>query len=52
MARRIEYYRAHDGECPLEDFLDSLSPKEQQKVFWVLKLIEDLDRVPAEYLKL
>ena len=51
MAGRIEYYRTRDGECPFEDFLDSLSPKEQQKVFWVLKLIEDLDRIPKEYLK-
>ena len=51
MAGRIEYYRTRDDECPLEDFLDSLSPKEQQKVFWVLKLIEDLDRTPKEYLK-
>jgi phage-related protein len=51
VTRRIEYYRTRGGECPVEDFLDSLSAKEQQKVFWVLKLIEELDRVPTEYLK-
>lgn len=51
MSRRIEYFRTREDECPLEDFLESLSPKDQQKIFWVLKLIEDLDRVPAEYLK-
>jgi len=43
--------RTSDGRCPVEDFLESLPPKDQQKVFWVLKLIEDLDRVPAEYFK-
>ena len=51
MARRIEYYRTVRGECPFEAFFESLSAREQQKVFWVLKLIEDLQRVPTEYLK-
>lgn len=51
MARRIEYYRTREGECPVEGFFASLSPKEQRKVFWVLKLIEDLERVPTEYFK-
>lgn len=35
----------------MEEFLESLSAREQQKVLWVLKLIEDLDRVPKEYFK-
>lgn len=51
MARQIEYFRTRDKKCPVEDFLDSLSPKEQQKVFWVLRLIEEIDRVPTEYFK-
>lgn len=51
MVRTIEYYRSGDGECPVEGFLQGLPPKEQRKVLWVLKLIEDLDRVPSEYFK-
>jgi len=51
VARQIEYYRASDGDCPVEDFFDSLTPQKQQKVFWVLRLIEEMDRIPAEYLK-
>lgn len=39
------------GSCPVEEFLDSLTAKQAQKVLWVLKLIEELDRVPALYLK-
>ena len=51
VARRIEYYRTRAGACPVEDFLDSLSPLEERKALWVLRLIEDLDRIPREYLK-
>ncbi|HEX5442606.1 MAG TPA: type II toxin-antitoxin system RelE/ParE family toxin [Pirellulales bacterium] len=51
MARRIEYYRTADGRCPVEEFLDGLAPQDERKVFFVLKLIEELQRVPAEYFK-
>jgi len=49
--REIIFYRMDSGKCPVEEFLDSLSPKEAQKVTWVLKLIEELPRVPSNYLK-
>lgn len=39
------------GGSPVEDFLDSLSSKQAQKVAWVLRLIEAIDSVPAQYLK-
>jgi len=35
----------------VEDFLDSLSGKQAQKVIWVLRLVEELDVVPRQYLK-
>jgi hypothetical protein len=35
----------------VEEFLDSLSDKHAQKVAWVLRLVERLDRVPKQYLK-
>ena len=31
--------------------MDSLSAKEAQKVTWVLRLIEDLPRIPKQYFK-
>ena len=51
MSRTVEFYRTEDGKCPVEEFLDSLSNKESQKVLWVLRLIERLDRVPSKYFK-
>ncbi|MCK4947324.1 MAG: type II toxin-antitoxin system RelE/ParE family toxin [Candidatus Aureabacteria bacterium] len=49
--RTIIFYRTLTGKCPVEQFLDNLSSKQAQKVTWVLKLVEDLDFVPGNYLK-
>jgi len=51
MARTIRFLRTSEGICPVEEFLDGLSAKDAQKVLWVLRLIEGLDRVPRTYLK-
>jgi phage-related protein len=51
MSRDIVFYRTADGKCPIQDFLDSLPGKAAQKITWVLQLIEDLEIVPAAYLK-
>ena len=47
----VNFYRTANGQCPVEKFLDVLSGKEAQKVVWVLRLIEDLETVPKQYLK-
>jgi phage-related protein len=49
--RTIEFYRTENGKCPVEEFLDSLPDKHVQKVTWVLRLVEHMDRVPEQYLK-
>lgn len=49
--REIRFYRTVSGRSPVEEFLDSLSAKQAQKVVWVLRLVEELDRVPEPYLK-
>ena len=49
--RDIRFYRTVDGRCLVEEFLDSLSDKTVQKIIWVLKLIEDLERIPSTYFK-
>lgn len=49
--RAIHFYRTKAGVCPVEQFLDSLSSQQVQKVLWVLRLIEELEMVPAQYLK-
>jgi len=49
--REIIFYRTESGKCPVEEFLDSLPAKEAQKLTWVLKIIEELPRVPKQYFK-
>jgi phage-related protein len=47
----IDFYRTETADCPVEAFLDSLSGKQAQKVLWVLRLIEELELVPRQYLE-
>ena len=49
--RRIQFYRFINGNSPIEEFLDSLTGKQAQKVLWVLRLIEDLEIIPKQYFK-
>jgi len=49
--REIHFYRTISGSCPVEEFFDSLSDKQIEKVLWVLRIIRDIDFVPKEYLK-
>ena len=51
MPRDIIFYTRETGRRPVEEFLDSLNSKEAQKVLWVLRLIEELDRIPSQYFK-
>ncbi|CAC9454740.1 hypothetical protein [uncultured Gammaproteobacteria bacterium] len=48
--KQIIFYRLNN-KSPVEDFLDGLSPKEAQKVLWVLKLVEELEAVSSKYYK-
>jgi phage-related protein len=49
--REIHFYRTKSGKCPVEEFFDTLSDKQIEKVLWVLRIIRDIDFVPREYLK-
>lgn len=49
--REVVFYRTDSGDCPVEEFLDSLSAKQAQKVTWVMSLIEDLEVVPVKFFK-
>jgi len=49
--KEIHFYRSVSGSSPIEEFIDSLSGKEAQKVAWVLQLIEELDNIPIQYFK-
>jgi len=49
--RKIIFYEIEEGKKPVENFLDSLTAKQAQKVAWVLQLIEKQPNVPTTYLK-
>ena len=49
--RTITFYTTLSGRCPVQEHLDDLPDKTVQKVVWVLRVIRDLERVPANYLK-
>jgi phage-related protein len=49
--REIRFYRSRSGRSPVEEFLHSLTGKQAQKVVWALRLVEEMDRVPAHYFK-
>jgi phage-related protein len=49
--REVHFYRTESGDCPVEEFLDALTGKQAQKIVWVLRLVEQLDPVPSQYLK-
>ena len=49
--RTVNFYRLPNGKSPVEEFLDSLTGKQAQKVLWVLQLIEELDGIPRQYFK-
>ena len=51
MNRTVIFYKTLGGECPVQDFLDSLSGKVAQKVIWVLQLLENLERIPVVFFK-
>jgi phage-related protein len=41
MDREIIYYKNENGRCFVKEFIDSLSPKVQDKVFWTLRLLRE-----------
>ena len=49
--RKIKLYRLETGKCPVEEFFDSLTNKQFEKISFVLDLIEQIDIVPRKYFK-
>lgn len=47
--RKINFYKTVTGTSPVEEFLDTLSDKQVNKVLWVLKLVRELNPVPSQY---
>jgi len=49
--RTVDFYRLPNSNSPVEEFLDSLTGRQAQKILWVLQLIEELDVIPRQYFK-
>jgi phage-related protein len=49
--KRVRFYTTATGRCPVQEHLDELPDQVVQKVAWVLRVVRDLERVPANYLK-
>ncbi len=49
--REINFFKTTSGKSPVEDFLNSLSSRQTQKISWVLELIEEGTFVPKQYFK-
>lgn len=49
--REILFFKTSSGKSPVEEFLDSLSAKDVQKVLWVLRLVKEQPSVSTEYFK-
>lgn len=49
--REVIFYMTASGKCPVEEFLDSLTGKQADKVTWTLSLVEELQIVPKQYFK-
>lgn len=47
----VSFYTKQNGECPVEEFLDSLNAKQARKVTWVLRLVEEFEQIPKQYFK-
>jgi hypothetical protein len=49
--REIKLYKLKTGKSPVEEFFDSLTNKQFEKIAFVLDLIEQIDIVPRNYFK-
>ena len=49
--RQIEFYRGETGRSPVEEYFDSLSNKQFEKILFILDLIEQIDIVPRKFFK-
>jgi hypothetical protein len=49
--QKVFFYHLENGKCPVEDYLESLTNKQVEKVFFVLDLVESFDIVPRKFFK-
>jgi len=45
MYRKITFYTIADGKCPVVEFIDSQPAKLAQKIAWVLKAVQEIEKI-------
>jgi len=51
MQLKVSFYKTSDGKCPVAEFIDAQPTKAAIKISWVLKTIQELEKVPKTYFK-
>ena len=51
MYRKVTFYTTADGKCPVAEFIDSQPVKVAQKIAWVLKAVQEIEKVPKTYFR-
>ncbi len=51
MYRKVSFYTTADGKCPVAEFIDSQPAEVAQKIAWVLKAVQEIEKVPKSYFK-
>lgn len=51
MYRKVTFYTTADGKCPVTEFIDSQPAKVAQKIAWVLKAVQEIEKDPKTYFK-
>jgi phage-related protein len=49
--RKIQFYKFKTGRCPVQEYFDSLTNKQFEKISFVLDIIEKTDITPRKYFK-
>jgi len=49
--REVVFGQMGAGQCPVQEFLDSLPGRDAQQVLWVLSLLEEPDALPVSCFK-
>lgn len=51
MYRKVTFYTTAAGKCPVAEFIDSQPAKVAQKIAWVLKTVQEIEKVPKHTLR-
>lgn len=51
MYRKVTFYKTANGKCPVAEFIDLQPTKVALKIAWVLKAVQEIEKIPKTYFK-